>query len=94
MIPALPVAAIREAIARDDWAAAEALLAGHEDELRAAFEDESQAEARCRESWLQLLAAQRDLIDELRTARDEAGRALDRLGRDRRGVAAYLQGGG
>jgi len=94
MIPALPVAAIREAIARDDWGAAEALLAAHEAELRAAFDDGSSAETRCRESWLQLLSAQRDLVDELRAARDEAGRALDRLARDRRGVAAYLRDGG
>lgn len=94
MIPALPVVAIREAIARDDWATAEALLAEHEAALREACTHGSVAEARCRESWMQLLGAQRDLMEELRTARDEAGRALDRLGRDRRGMAAYLQGGG
>ncbi|MFZ5655925.1 MAG: hypothetical protein ACOY37_02485 [Pseudomonadota bacterium] len=94
MTPVLPADAIRAAIARDDWATAEALIQEHEQALHAAFAGESPAEAGCRESWLQLLAAQRDLIDELRTARDEAGRALDRLGRDRRGVAAYLRGGG
>lgn len=94
MIPALPVEAIRDAITRDDWATAEALIAEHEAALRESCTHASVAEARCRESWLQLLAAQRGLMDELRDARDEAGRALDRLGRDRRGMSAYLQGGG
>lgn len=93
MTPALPTAAIREAVASGDWDAADALIAAHEAELRAAFADGSPAEARCRESWIELLAAQRGLIEELRAARDDAGRALDRLGRDRRGVSAYLQSG-
>jgi hypothetical protein len=94
MIPALPVDAIRAAIAQDDWATAEGLMLEHEAALRATCTHASVAEARCREAWMQLLGAQRDLMDELRTARDEAGHALDRLGRDRRGMAAYLQGGG
>jgi hypothetical protein len=93
MIPALPVEAIRAAIAADDWAAAEALMAEHEAALRGACTPDSLGEAGCRDAWLQLLGAQRALMEELRTARDEAGRALDRLSRDRRGVAAYLQGG-
>lgn len=91
MIPALPVAGIRAAVAADDWSAAEALLAEHEAALRASCSDASLAETRCRDSWLELLAAQRQLVEELRGARDEAGRALDRLGRERRGVSAYLQ---
>lgn len=94
MIPVLPVEAIRAALAASEWDTAEALMAGHEAELRAACTPESLAEARCRESWLALLAAQRDLVEELRAARDEAGRALDRLGRERRGVSAYLKGMG
>ena len=94
MIPALPVAGIRQAVASGDYDEAHALLVRHEAELRAACTPESLAEARCRESWLALLAAQRDLVEELRAARDEAGRALDRLGRERRGVSAYLKGMG
>lgn len=92
MTPVLPVEAIRQAVAEGDYDAAHALLSAHEAELRAAVDDGSLAEARCRETWLELLAAQRGLIDDLRTARDEAGRALDQLGRDRRGMAAYLKG--
>ena len=94
MIPALPVQAIRAAIADDDWATAEALLAEHEAALRGACTPESLAEAGCREAWMQLLAAQRGLVEELRGARDGAARELDRMARDRRGVSAYLQAGG
>lgn len=94
MIPALPVDAIREAVARDDWATADVLLAEHEAALRASCTADSVAEAGCRDGWLQLLAAQRGLVEELRSARDGAARELDRLGRERRGVAAYRQGGG
>lgn len=93
MIPSLPTTAIREAVARGDWETADALLARHEAELRAAFAGDP-AGASCRDTWLELLAAQRALMQELCAARDEAGRALDRLGRERRGVAAYLQDGG
>lgn len=90
----LPTGAIREAISASDWDRAHALLEQHEIELRAALADGSAAEAGCRQSWLDLLGAQRALIEELRAARDEAGRALDRMGRDRRGMAAYRQDGG
>ncbi|HEY4581547.1 MAG TPA: hypothetical protein VIG88_01575, partial [Lysobacter sp.] len=78
----LPTDAIRACIAADDFEGAYALLADHETALRAAFEDGSAAEKGCRESWLELLAAQRALIDELRAARDEAAAALDRAGHD------------
>lgn len=91
MIPTLPAAAIREAIAGGDWDAADALLSRHEAELRALCTQDSLAEARQREAWIELLSAQRALIAELRAARDDAGAALERLGRDRRGVSAYLQ---
>ncbi|HEY4583713.1 MAG TPA: hypothetical protein VIG88_12785 [Lysobacter sp.] len=90
----LPTDAIRACIAASDFEGAHALLADHETALRAAFEDGSAAEKGCRESWLELLAAQRALIDELRTTRDEAAAALDRAGHDRRAVNAYLQSGG
>jgi len=93
-VPGLPVAAIRSCIASGDFDGANALLADHETALRARFTDGSAAELGCRESWLELLAAQRGLIDELRNARDEAARTLDRMGRDRRAVSAYLQDAG
>lgn len=90
--PALPVAAIRAFITANDFDGANALLAEHEAQLRDTFENGSPAEKGCRESWLELLAAQRGLIDELRRARDDAASALDRMGRDRRAMAAYQQG--
>jgi hypothetical protein len=89
---ALPVEAIHDAIGRSDWAAAEALLADHETQLRAAFESAPSTAARDRSAWLDLLAAQRALIQHLSAARDEAARAMERLGHDRRAVNAYLDG--
>lgn len=94
MIPELPAAAIREAIGRADWSAADELLAAHESALRAALDSGSAAESNCRAAWIDLLSAQRALIEDLRGARDEAGRALERLGQERRGVAAYLKNAG
>lgn len=91
---ALPVDAVRDAIRQGDWDAALALIAAHESELRAAFADGSAAENGCRQAWLDLLAAQRALIEELSAARDDASRALERMGRDRRAVSAYLQDAG
>lgn len=92
--PSLPTDAIRACIAANDYEAADALLSGHEAALRAAFGRGSNAERGCREAWLELLTAQRALIEELRTARDEAARSLERMGRDRRAVNAYLRDAG
>lgn len=94
MIPQLPVDAIREAVAAGDWEAAAALMADHEAQLRVAFAGDSPAEAGRHGAWLELLSAQRGLVEELRQARDEAGAALERIGHDRRGVHAYLKNAG
>ncbi|MGY4516899.1 hypothetical protein [Lysobacter sp. HA18] len=94
MTLALPTDAIRTCIANNDFDGAHALIVEHENSLRATFETGTAAEKSCRESWLELLAAQRAMIEELRDARDDAARSLERLGRDGRAVKAYLQGGG
>jgi hypothetical protein len=93
-VVALPVAAIRACIAANDYDGANALLAEHEAQLRAVFETGTEAEKGCRQAWLELLTAQRGLIEELRNARDDAARALDRAGHERRAVNAYLQDAG
>ena len=90
-LPSLPVEAIRAAMARGDYDGAHALLVEHESHLRSALDDGSFAAQGSRQAWLDLVEAQRLLIEERRGARDEAGRALDRLGRDRRGMSAYLE---
>ncbi|TZF87309.1 hypothetical protein [Cognatilysobacter lacus] len=90
----LPVAAIRACIAANDFEGASALLEAHDAWLRGAFEGGSAPEQGRREAWLELLAAQRGMIEELRVARDEAARALDRMGRDRRAMSAYLRDAG
>lgn len=89
----LPVEAIRAALAASDWEAAHALLGEHEAELRALLDGGDAAVERNREALLELLGAQRAMIEELRTARDEAGRSLEQLGDGRRGIAAYARGG-
>lgn len=91
---ALPADAIRAAVAASDWDAADALMAAHEAELRAAIATGAAVDSDRRGALLELLSAQRGLVEELRQARDEAGRELDRFARERRGVAAYRQGGG
>lgn len=92
MTVGLPTDAIRTCIANSDFDGAHALLVEHENALRATFENGTDAEKGCRESWLDLLAAQRALIEELRDARDEAQRTLERMGRDGRAIKAYLAG--
>ncbi|AXK71282.1 hypothetical protein DWG18_02565 [Lysobacter sp. TY2-98] len=88
--PMLPTDAIRTCIANNDFDGAHALLVEHETALRASFETGSEVEKSCRESWLELLTAQRSLIEELRNARDDAQRTLERMGRDGRAIKAYL----
>lgn len=94
MSVALPVDAIRSAVAASDWDAAHALLTEHEAQLRASLTDGAGADERSRAALAELLAAQRALIDELRAARDEAGRALERSSHERRGLDAYAKASG
>lgn len=90
----LPVDALRLAIGQCDWDTAHTLLAEHETRLRELLGSGDGAAAAGLEALAELLSAQRGLIEDLRSARDEAGRKLEELGDRRRGVAAYLQGGG
>jgi len=90
MIPALPTAQVRAAIAADDWALAGTLLAEHDAAVAAACAGPGFEQAP-REAWQDLLDAQRALAGEIRTGRDEAARALDKLGQDKRGARAWQQ---
>lgn len=92
MIPTLPVAEVRQALDAGEWDTATGLLATHETALRAALVEEGD-QARS-EPLLALLHAQRAFIEELKAARDEAAVSLQQLGRDRRGVQAYLGASG
>ncbi|MDH5834956.1 hypothetical protein [Luteimonas kalidii] len=90
MIPVLPVDEVRAAIAADAWDHATALLQAHDRAVIAAvstvdFSTQPQA------PWRALLAAQQALAAEIQAARDEVGRALDRLGHDQRGARAWLR---
>ncbi len=88
--PVLPVDEVRAAIAADDWALADALLARHHEQV-AAVVRESESPLRNDALWLDLLRRQNALLGELREARDGAGAGLARLQADRRGANAWLR---
>ncbi|MGN6512741.1 MAG: hypothetical protein ACTHKZ_04105 [Lysobacteraceae bacterium] len=88
VLPILPAAEIRGAVAAGDWTRASALVAGHDAQVRAAFVDppaEDQLPA-----WRDLLVEQQQLMLELQQQRDAAGEALARLQRERRAAHLYL----
>lgn len=90
MIPVLPVAGVRAAIAAEDWDLASALLRDHGDAVVQAlasvdFSREPHA------PWQDLLDAQQALTEEIRQARDEVMRTIDKLGQDQRGARAWAQ---
>lgn len=90
MIPALPVAEVRAAIAAEDWDLASALLRDHGEavvRVAASVDFSSTPHA----PWLELLDAQQALTEEIRQARDEVVRAMDKLGQDQRGARAWAQ---
>ena len=89
MIPALPADAIRASLDAGDWEAAAVLMRDHEVELRKTIETDGGD----RSALLALLHAQQAFLAELTATRDETAAALGRLGRDKRGVQAYLAGG-
>lgn len=89
-VPALPVAAIRLAIAGQDWAQATGLLAAHQQELAVAMGQVDWSTAD-RGPWLDLLLAQRELMVELEHQRAQVADALARLNEDHRGARAWLR---
>lgn len=90
MIPVLPADQVRAAIAADDWELAGTLLREHDAAVAAACAAPDFAQTPA-ESLQALLDAQRALAAEIRGARDEAARALDKLGQDQRGARAWRQ---
>jgi hypothetical protein len=89
-MPVLPVDAIRQAMAANDWPQAAELLAMHQHELAGALSRIDWAKAD-RGPWMDLLLAQRQLIAEIETQRDRVGIALARLHDDHRGARAWLR---
>ena len=90
MIPTLPVTEIREAIASSDWPQASALLDQHGQALEQALTGLDLAK-HDQEPWMALLLAQRELLEEMRVARDAAGDALAQLSQDHRGARGWLR---
>lgn len=90
MIPSLPAVEIRTAIEASDWPQATALLGEHQRALTEALAAVDLASTP-REPWLDLLLAQRALLEELRVARDRVGVSLTRLNQDHCGARAWLR---
>lgn len=88
MIPALPVAALDQALDAGDFDRARALLAGYEHAVRDAIAAQP-PDAGSRSAWLDLLREQRLLAERLQRARDQAGAAMRRLRQGQRRAAAY-----
>lgn len=90
MVPSLPAAQVRAAIDASDWPLATALLGEHQRALIQALAGVDLA-AGPREPWLDLLLAQRALLEELRVARDRVEASLTRLNQDYRGARGWLR---
>jgi hypothetical protein len=92
VIPPLPTDAVRRALDAGEWDTATDLLGEHEREVRETIAARGVTDD-TRASWLALLSAQRALLSQLRDARSETARTLQRFGRERRGVDAYRSSG-
>ncbi len=90
MIPVLPSAQVRAAMAAEDWDRAMALLQAHGEAVAAALESIDFSTAP-HAPWLALLEEQQALTDEIRQARDEVERVLGKLASDQRGARAWSQ---
>ena len=89
-VPALPVAAVRLAMAGEDWTQATGLLAAHQQEVADAMAQVDWSTAD-RGPWMELLLAQRELTAELDRQRTQVACALARLNEDHRGAKAWLK---
>ena len=90
MIPVLPAAEVRAAIAGEDWDRASALLDAHGQAVAQALTKVDFSKTP-HAPWLELLDAQHALTEEIRAARDDVARALDKLNSDQRGARAWQQ---
>lgn len=91
-VPTVPTAQLRAAIEAADWAAASQLLDHHHQETTRALAARAQGTTDVAPAeWVELLVAQRAMLEEIRKARDAAERALSGLGQQHRGARAYLQ---
>lgn len=92
-VPALPLAALREALGRADLKAAQALLEAHDQAVRQALAGDAVdlLAPRQRAQWARLLDEQQALTEELAQLRDRVARQWQDLQRHQRGVLAYRQ---
>lgn len=89
-VPALPVDAVRAAIAVDDFDEAMRLLDVHHGAIVWAL-SHVDLKTSPRQPWLDLVAGHAALVEEMTTARDAASALLAQCARDRRGAAAWMR---
>lgn len=88
MVPPLPDAAIQRALDAGEWSQASDLLADHDRAVRAALATNA-PDARSRDAWQALLAAQLAFLSQLQAARSQAAQSLRKFDTNRRSVRAY-----
>lgn len=91
-IPALPLDALREAMGRADLDATCGLLDAHERAVHAALHAPDELrDPRQTQAWMNLIADQQALLQELSLLREQAAGNLRQLQRHRSGANAYAR---
>lgn len=91
-LPALPLQALREAMGHADLDGAEALLHAHDAAVRAALPAPDELlDPRQVQAWMNLVAGQQALLQELGALREQAATQLRQLQRHHQGASAYAR---
>lgn len=90
-VPALPLAALREALGRADLESAGALLDAHDRAVRQALSPDALPDTRQQQAWLNLVSEHQAALAELGQLRDNVAQQLQQLHRYQRGANAYHQ---
>ncbi len=91
-IPALPLQALREAMSRADLDATCGLLDAHDRAVRAALHaPDDLLDPRQAQAWMNLIADQQALLQDLSALREQAAGNLRQLQRHRSGANAYAR---
>ena len=91
-VPALPLDALREAMGRADLDGVLAVLEDHDRAVREALPGpDALLDPRQVQAWMNLVAGQQALMQELAALREQAATQLRQLQRHRSGASAYAR---
>ncbi|HZV24038.1 MAG TPA: hypothetical protein VFF93_09755 [Luteimonas sp.] len=91
-VPALPLDALREAMGQADLDGVFAILEGHDRAVREALPGpDALLDPRQVQAWMNLIAGQQALMQELAVLRDRTADQLRQLQRHRSGASAYAR---